>query len=415
MFLKKNKNKKEKKKNVVKVKRASDIIKNNSHKQKKYLSLMLVPSYTTGKTRSLRIPRSLFYFVLISLFAVSSVIAGLQIRAEHMRRLAEGFSTQLDEVVTRFDDFKAESEEQMEEWISKYVDANDTAAADRVRAHFNETNIMREHQSTLDDMQNYLNELENMIHDMDGKLVAAIEGLSVRSFIPPVAKLLEELHISQSEIRAAFSAVAFTIPVYENGYYTGEGVITTQTEGFVPLGASALTLPPPVSREDLRTQITEMKHTIEMLNQLKESFQTYRVLIQPHDESFPTLWPVRGHVSSNFGGRRCPFGSGAWQHHTGIDIPAPTGADIRATGGGTVIFSGWMSGGWGNKVIIDHGNNIRTVYAHNRTNLVTVGQRVERGEVIARVGSSGQTTGPHVHYEVHVNGVAVNPRDFLLE
>jgi murein DD-endopeptidase MepM/ murein hydrolase activator NlpD len=100
--------------------------------------------------------------------------------------------------------------------------------------------------------------------------------------------------------------------------------------------------------------------------------------------------------------------------HNGIDISAPSGTPILATGGGTVTFSGWQ-GAYGHKVIIDHGFGIRTVYAHNSRNLVSVGQVVERGDHIANVGSTGNSTGPHVHYEVLVNGTAVNPVNFFLE
>jgi murein DD-endopeptidase MepM/ murein hydrolase activator NlpD len=184
-------------------------------------------------------------------------------------------------------------------------------------------------------------------------------------------------------------------------------------EGAVFLGGS-LALPPALSEEALLAQIDESILMLELLLALKEDFQVHHARIQPYDTNHPTLWPVRGYISSPFGGRRDPF-SGNWAMHSGIDIPARHGTPIRATGGGTVVFSGWASGGFGNKVIICHGLGLQTLYAHNQRNLVTVGQRVERGDIIAHVGSTGSTTGPHVHYEVHVNGRPVNPRNFLLE
>jgi murein DD-endopeptidase MepM/ murein hydrolase activator NlpD len=174
-------------------------------------------------------------------------------------------------------------------------------------------------------------------------------------------------------------------------------------------------LPPLVTEEDLIAQIEEHLQTLEILTLLMEDFQYYRSRMQPYDLNYPTLWPIRGAISSGFGWRTNPMGGSNSQFHAGIDIPARVGTAIRATGGGTVVFSGWASGGFGNKVIIDHGLGLRTLYAHNQTNLVSVGQTVERGQIIARVGSTGQTTGPHVHYEVHHNGRAVNPRTFLLE
>ena len=124
-------------------------------------------------------------------------------------------------------------------------------------------------------------------------------------------------------------------------------------------------------------------------------------------------WPVPNYtrVSSHFGYRRHPIRR-TQEHHDGVDIAAPSGSDILAAEAGTVIFAGW-SGGYGLTVIIDHGNNLHTLYAHNSRNLVSVGDVVTRGEVIARVGSTGVSTGPHLHFEVRVGGVPQNPRNWL--
>ena len=125
------------------------------------------------------------------------------------------------------------------------------------------------------------------------------------------------------------------------------------------------------------------------------------------------LWPVPGHyrVSSGYGDRARPIGRGR-EFHTGVDIPAPTGTNILAAYGGVVILSGW-NGGFGNTVVIDHGGGRTTLYGHNSRNLVTVGQTVARGDVIARVGSTGVSTGPHLHFEVRHNGNHVNPNPYL--
>lgn len=117
------------------------------------------------------------------------------------------------------------------------------------------------------------------------------------------------------------------------------------------------------------------------------------------------VWPVNGVVVSGFGMR--------WgRMHEGIDIAASTGTPIRAAAAGTVIWSGWR-GGYGNAVIIDHGNALATVYAHASALLVTQGQRVSQGQTIALVGSTGNSSGPHLHFEVRVNGVAVDPLLYL--
>lgn len=120
--------------------------------------------------------------------------------------------------------------------------------------------------------------------------------------------------------------------------------------------------------------------------------------------------PVAGHLTSRFGMRHHPI-FGVTKMHTGIDLAAPTGAPIHAADGGTVIEAGYRRG-YGNLVIIDHGGGIATLYAHCSALLVTLGQEVKRGDLIARVGSTGYSTGPHLHFEVRVNGEPVDPSHF---
>jgi len=116
------------------------------------------------------------------------------------------------------------------------------------------------------------------------------------------------------------------------------------------------------------------------------------------------LWPARGVLTSRFGWR-------SRRHHNGIDIAAPYGTPIFAAKAGRVIFSGWYYG-YGRTVIVDHGD-VTTLYGHASKLLVRKGQTVEAGESIARVGSTGVSTGPHLHFEIRVNGRAVNPLKYL--
>ncbi|MEG2283791.1 MAG: peptidoglycan DD-metalloendopeptidase family protein, partial [Bacilli bacterium] len=124
-------------------------------------------------------------------------------------------------------------------------------------------------------------------------------------------------------------------------------------------------------------------------------------------------WPVPGkyYVSSPFGYRIHPI-FGYKKLHTGIDIPAPTGQSVIAANSGKVITAGYNSS-YGNMIIIDHGGKIATLYAHNSSLLVGSGQHVKRGQVIARVGSTGNSTGPHLHFEVRLNGNYVDPRRYV--
>ena len=124
--------------------------------------------------------------------------------------------------------------------------------------------------------------------------------------------------------------------------------------------------------------------------------------------NIPSGWPTSGDISSPFGWR--------WNgtdFHPGIDIANDMGTPIVATADGVVTTAGWNGGGYGNMVDIDHGNGILTRYGHASEVVVHEGQHVKRGEVIAYMGSTGFSTGPHVHYEIHVNGETVNPASYL--
>ena len=122
-------------------------------------------------------------------------------------------------------------------------------------------------------------------------------------------------------------------------------------------------------------------------------------------------WPTSGRITSTFGGRKSPGGIGS-TNHKGIDIANSKGTPIYAADGGTVTYAGWMSG-YGYLVRIDHHNGYVTYYGHNSSLLVSSGQHVYKGQQIARMGSTGNSTGNHCHFEVRYNGVAKNPLNYL--
>jgi len=123
-------------------------------------------------------------------------------------------------------------------------------------------------------------------------------------------------------------------------------------------------------------------------------------------------WPGIGPVTSEFGMRYHPI-SGRYSMHTGIDIGVPTGYPVHAAADGIVYYAGWNGGGYGNLVMIDNGSGIVTMYAHNSGFACSAGQVVYRGDIIAYAGSTGNSTGPHIHFEVRVNGSPQNPRGWL--
>ena len=142
---------------------------------------------------------------------------------------------------------------------------------------------------------------------------------------------------------------------------------------------------------------------------LKES-----ILAQKAQQSVtPSIWPAGGEVTSRFGWRSSPWGGGGGDWHPGIDIAGDYGTPIYAAADGFVIGSAYNSGGYGNLVEIDHGNGIVTLYGHNSRNVAVSGAQVKKGDLIAYMGSTGASTGSHLHYEIRVNGTPVNPASFL--
>ncbi len=145
------------------------------------------------------------------------------------------------------------------------------------------------------------------------------------------------------------------------------------------------------------------------LQELQAYFQDQKSLLA----STPSIWPARGWVTSDFGQRLDPYTADRVMHG-GIDIAAPHGKEVYAPSDGTVVFAG-LEGGYGNVLVIDHGYGIKTRYGHLAKMLVKAGDKVKRGALIAAVGNTGRSTGPHLHYEVRVNGIPQNPRKFILE
>ena len=143
--------------------------------------------------------------------------------------------------------------------------------------------------------------------------------------------------------------------------------------------------------------------------QLEEFYRDQTLVLA----STPSIWPVRGYLSAGFGNRRDPF-TGQRDFHSGIDVSTPIGTRIFAPADG-VVLSAAVQGAYGNSLIMDHGYGVVTRYGHLDAYAVRPGQRVRRGDLIAFVGSTGRSTGPHLHYEVWVRDQAQNPIHFILD
>lgn len=126
----------------------------------------------------------------------------------------------------------------------------------------------------------------------------------------------------------------------------------------------------------------------------------------------PTVWPHLGKINNEFGFRRNPFGGRTYEFHPGMDIDGERGESVFAPANGTVIKAGW-TGGYGNMIEIDHGNGLTTRYGHLSKIEIEVGDEIVRGQEIGLIGSTGRSTGPHLHFELRLNDRSINPRHFL--
>jgi murein DD-endopeptidase MepM/ murein hydrolase activator NlpD len=148
------------------------------------------------------------------------------------------------------------------------------------------------------------------------------------------------------------------------------------------------------------------------MSRLEQDMSAYEAILRQRGYT-PTLWPVDGTLEGGFGGRRNPFGGGGFEFHTGQDIEAAWGAPVVSGAAGKVSFVGWQNG-YGQLIVVDHGGGLTTRYGHLSHIDVTLDQMVSRGQLLGKVGSTGRSTGPHLHYEVRINDQAVNPLPYLL-
>ena len=195
-------------------------------------------------------------------------------------------------------------------------------------------------------------------------------------------KTMSSLKIAEDEFRRLFS------------FKTKEGVlenIDTSDNGSI----------------DMETLKNQIKLTMESVGEIKDYLSQQRDLYV----ATPKGWPVTGRISSPYGYRVHPQ-TGMRDFHSGMDIASDPGASVKATADGIVSFAGW-SGGSGNLVALEHGLGFSTYYAHNKLVVVKVGQKVKRGDILSYVGSTGNSTGPHLHYEVWKEGRSLNPVTFI--
>ena len=156
----------------------------------------------------------------------------------------------------------------------------------------------------------------------------------------------------------------------------------------------------------------DVDHDIISTDEISSFYDKYLNRIAYNLAYIPLGMPYHGRITSTFGHRENPFGGENVETHKGLDIAAPYGAPVKAMAKGTVEFAG-LRGGFGNCIMLKHGNGFETLYGHLSKILVSVGQKIDIGQQIGNVGSTGRSTGPHLHYEIHRNGEKINPQSFL--
>jgi murein DD-endopeptidase MepM/ murein hydrolase activator NlpD len=167
------------------------------------------------------------------------------------------------------------------------------------------------------------------------------------------------------------------------------------------------------SPKNLAAKLETLSNEASRQEQSLEQLQTYFLEQKSLLASTPSVWPAKGWITSDFGQRTDPYTAERVMHE-GLDIAAPHGKEVTAPADGTVIFAG-LEGSYGNVLVIDHGYGVKTRYGHLSKVQVHPGDHVHRGDLIGAVGNTGRSTGPHLHYEVRVNGLPENPRKFILD
>ena len=255
------------------------------------------------------------------------------------------------------------------------------------------------------------------------------ENLELKARLREVESVLDEVDRTLRRIRLYDAQLR---EVTESDLLPGFGPISDAEADFLELDEDEPDLPWPgedgspmeeigLDKEEPRpfaSWASDVQRRAELLQRLLEDVEPRLGSLAEEMEdlfslqsAFPQLWPVEGQLTSGFGTRRSPI-SRLRKFHKGIDISAPRGARVFATSPGVVVLSQYASG-YGRLVALDHGYGIMSRYAHNTSLLVRVGDWVEVGEVIATVGSTGQSTGPHLHFELLIDGQPVDPLDYL--
>lgn len=232
------------------------------------------------------------------------------------------------------------------------------------------------------------------------------ENAELRSVNSRFETSIHDLESKLQDYQARIHKLAIVAGVSDLTPTTEPGLGGVDRQPMRAPGAEGGTDPRFGNLEQLAGQAQSIEQSMSLLQQ---SFDDRRLRLS----NMPTIAPVKGIVTSGFGNRRDPF-TGRLSFHEGLDIVAPTGKEVHATGDGIVTKAG-MESGYGRVVYVSHGFGVTSVFGHLSGFKVEQGQKVKRGQVVGFVGSSGRSTGNHLHYEVRLDGQSTNPQAYILD
>jgi murein DD-endopeptidase MepM/ murein hydrolase activator NlpD len=338
-----------------------------------------------------------YYGIIFLFFATCMTVAGFYLRGKYFENTTHILSYSLEETIETFEDYRQNAQDTHIYLRENTLEAFNQLSNEQARAQAEFERQQDEHRNNFENTLSYIESLEQQLADFETERLELMDFLTKRATqIPPIANELRQLVASQE------------ILFEELTYNTAPAPAPPATVGLMSLAYQQVT------ESEFLTRIDVLLHELQIQRRLIESIEAYSSRMGTYLKNYPTLMPIDGGViTSGFGSRRDPI-TGISAMHYGVDIPAPGGTPIKASGGGIVVFSGWRSG-YGNVIYIDHGNDIETRYAHNSSNSVSEGEQVARGQIIGYVGSTGRSISMHLHYEVLKNGQFTNPVPFITE
>ena len=210
-----------------------------------------------------------------------------------------------------------------------------------------------------------------------------------------------------------FGIVNYTTSAHSGLLSRSDSVVQTQLSASMPTQPNSFDYSRPTDSDSFSRNSGGPASPDESVTEDAEMDKQLQVIQNTSDPAFvPSIWAHTGKINNEFGFRRNPFGGRTYEFHPGMDIDGERGELVIAPANGIVSEAGWR-GGYGNMIEIDHGNGLKTRYGHLSKIEVEVGDTLARGQEIALIGSTGRSTGPHLHYEIRLNDHPINPRRFL--